>query len=135
MISFNRSLEAFSPPCLRSLHYVVVVTTSKEAWDTLQRMFSSSTCARIVQIRVELTTSKKCDLSAADYFCKIKGLIVVGSALRDDGVSAYLRAGLDPNYDPFVTSMTTKSESLTLDDVFTHLMTFETRQLQHQVEL
>ena len=66
---------------------VVAVTTSKEAWNTLQRMFSSSTCARTVQIRVELATSKKCDLSAADYFCKIKGmateLAVAGSTLRE----------------------------------------------------
>ena len=36
------------------LHDVVVATTSKEAWDTLQWMFSSSTRARAVQIRVEL---------------------------------------------------------------------------------
>ena len=55
-------------------HDVVAATTSKDAWDTLQRMFSSSTCAHTVQICNELATSKKCDLSAADYFCKIKGL-------------------------------------------------------------
>ena len=31
--------------------------------------------------------------------------------------------------------MTTKSEALTLDDVFAYLMAFKARQLQHQVEL
>ena len=124
-------LSSMSEEILRD---VVAVTTSKEAWNTLQRMFSSSTCARTVQIRVELATSKKCDLSAADYFCKIKGLAAAGSAFRDDDVIAYLLAGLGSNYDPFVTSMTTKSEAITLDDVFAHLMAFEARQLQHQAE-
>ena len=121
------------------LQDVVAATTSKEAWDTLQRMLSSTTRARTVQIRVELATTKKRDLSAAAYFRKIKGLAselaAAGSALRDDEVIAYLLAGLGPEYDPFVTSMTTKSEPLTLDDVFAHLMAFEARQLQHQAEL
>ena len=63
------------------LHDVVTVTTSKEAWDTLQRMFSSSTRARIVQIRVKLAMSKKRDQSAANYFLKIKGLAAAGFAL------------------------------------------------------
>ena len=60
---------------------------------------------------------------------------VLSSALQDDDVIAYLLTGLGPDYDPFVTSMTTKSEALRLDDVFAHLMTFEARQLQHQAEL
>lgn len=38
---------------------VVAATTSKEAWDIIKKMFSSSTRARIVQIRVELATTKK----------------------------------------------------------------------------
>ena len=121
------------------LHDVVAATMSKEAWDTLQRMFLSSTRARTVQIRVELATSKKRDLFAANYFRKIKGLATepttVGSALQDNDVISYLLASLGPDYDPFVTSMTIKSEALMLDDVFTHLMAFEARQQQHQAEL
>jgi hypothetical protein len=31
----------------------------------------------MVQIRVELTTVKKCDLSAADFLCKITSLAAV----------------------------------------------------------
>ncbi|KAK4415341.1 hypothetical protein Salat_2641500 [Sesamum alatum] len=121
------------------LQDVVDATTSKEAWDTLQRMFLSTTRARIVQIRVDLATTKKLDLSAADYFRKIKGLssemAAAGNALRDDEVIAYLLAGLGPDYDPFVTSMTTKREPLTLDEVYSHLASFEARQLRHQTEM
>ena len=98
-------------------------------------MFSSSTRARIVQICVELATSKKRDLSAADYFRKIKGLAAVGSALRDDDMTENLLSGLGPDYDPFVTSMTTESEAVTFDDELAHLMAFEAPQPQHQTEL
>ncbi|NAW18909.1 hypothetical protein FGF97_23680, partial [Salmonella sp. hn-f5] len=41
------------------LRDMISANTSKEAWDILQRMFSSSTRARTVQIRVELATTKK----------------------------------------------------------------------------
>jgi hypothetical protein len=129
-------LSSMSEEVLRD---VISASTSKEAWDILQRMFFSATRARMVQIRVELATSKKRDLSAADFFRRIKGLAnelaAAGAALRDDEIIAYLLAGLGSDYDSFVTSMTTRSETITLDDVFAHLMAFEARQLQHQVEL
>jgi hypothetical protein len=70
-------------------------------------MFSSSTRARTVQIRVELATIKKLDLSTADYFTKIKHLaanMTAGDAsLTDDEVIAYLLAGLPSDHDSFVT--------------------------------
>jgi hypothetical protein len=55
--------------------------------------------------------------------------------MKDDEVITYLVAGLPAEYDSFVTSMTTKSTPLTLDDVFTYLMAYEVCQLQHQSEL
>jgi hypothetical protein len=97
---------------------VADATSSKEAWDTLKCMFSSSTRTRTVQIHVELATVTKLDLSAADYFAKVKHLAVdmatADAVLTDDEVIAYLLAGLPSDYDSFVTSMTTKSEPLTL---------------------
>jgi hypothetical protein len=120
------------------LRGVVTTKTVREAWDILNRMFSSTSHARIVQIRVELATTKKRDLSADDYFRKIKNLAdemaAADAALRDDEIVAYLLAGLDIYYDPFVTSMTTKSKPLTLDAVYGDLVSYEARQLQHQAD-
>jgi hypothetical protein len=108
---------------------IVAAKSSKEVWDSLQKKFTLSTKACMVQIRVELTTMKKRDMSAADFFHKITGLTAeltdVDAPLRDEEVLAYLLAGLPAEYDPFVTSMTTKVEALSLDDVFTYLVTFE----------
>jgi hypothetical protein len=47
---------------------------------------------------------------------------------------AYLLVGLPSEYDPYVTSMTTK-DSITLDDAYAHLVAFEARQLKHQAVL
>ncbi|GJM95271.1 hypothetical protein PR202_ga11983 [Eleusine coracana subsp. coracana] len=108
---------------------VVSATTSKEAWDILQGMYSSATCARLVQIHIELDTTKKRDLLLAT---EIKGLATEMSAagfpLRDNEVITYLLAGFGPDYDSSVTSMTTKTEPLTLDDVYAQLMAYESRQ-------
>jgi hypothetical protein len=120
------------------LQDVVEATTSQEAWDILKRMFSSAIRARAVQVRVDLATTKKRDLSAADYFRKIKSLAAELAAadapLRTDEIIAYLLAGLPSYYDPFVTSITMKTESLTLDDFYAHLLAFEARQQQSQAE-
>jgi hypothetical protein len=120
------------------LRYVIMTKTARDAWDILNRMFASASRARVVQIRVELATTKKRNLSMDDYFRKIKRLasemVAVDAPLRNDEVVAYLLAGLDADYDSFVTSMATKSGALTLDAVYGDLMSYDARQLQHQVE-
>jgi hypothetical protein len=89
-------------------------------------MFSYTSHARVVQICVELFTTKKCEFSTDDYFCKIKSLVdemaAADAPLRDDEIVAYLLAGLSIDYDPFVTSMTTKCMPLNLDVVYGDLV-------------
>jgi hypothetical protein len=120
------------------LHDVLDAKTSKEVWDSIRMKFSSSTRAHTVQLRVELANVKKGDLSAADNFRKVKNLAsevaAADAALRDEDVLAYLLTGLPSNYDSFVTSITTK-DSVSLDDVYTHLVTFEAHQLRHHTNL
>jgi hypothetical protein len=71
----------------------------------------------------------------ADYFRKVKGLATkltaADATLADDEVIAYLLAGVSPDYDPFVTSVTTRDKALMLDIVYVHLIAFEAHQLQH----
>jgi hypothetical protein len=116
---YNQDQQLLSSMAEDVLHDVTDDTSLKEAWVTLKWMFSSSTQARTVQIHEKLATIKKLDLSPVDYFAKVKHL-VADAALTDDEVIVYLLAGLPSNYDSFVTSMTTKSEPLTLDDVYMH---------------
>jgi hypothetical protein len=92
-----------------------------------------------VQIRVELATARKCGLSIGDFFHKITELAAELAAadapLSDEEVLTYLLTRHTTDDDSFITSMTTKTDALSLDDVFGHLVTFETRKLQHLVDL
>jgi hypothetical protein len=85
------------------LQDIIIATSSKEVWDSLQMKFASSTKARTVQIRVKLMTSKKRDISAADFFHKITGLAnkltAANAPLRDEEVLAYLLASLLVEYE------------------------------------
>jgi hypothetical protein len=114
-------------------------TSAKAVWDSLQKKYASSSKARVIQIRQELATARKRDLSVADFYRKITGLAselaVAGAPLRDDEILSYLFAGLPADYDPFVMSMTTKNEELSLDDVFSHLLVFEAHRLQHEANM
>lgn len=88
-----------------------------------------------MQIRVDLATSKKRDFPIAKFFCKIIGLTIDNTFLRDDEVLVYVLVGLLADYNTYFTSMMAKIEPLSLDNVFTHLIVFEAHQLQHVVEL
>ncbi|KAF5482583.1 hypothetical protein F2P56_003141, partial [Juglans regia] len=110
------------------LTQVVGLSTSREVWLALQRMFSAHSQARITRIRFQLSTLKKGDSTITDYFQKAKilfdTLAAIGKPLEDCEIVSYLLAGLDTTYDPLITSIT-RVDPMTLDDVFGHLQTYE----------
>ena len=93
--------------------------TSREAWTILERMFASR--ARAIQTRAQLAVSKKKGTPAADYFRQMKTLAdtlaAIGHPLCEDEIIAYILAGLDPDYDSLVTTLSV-SHDITLDDVY-----------------
>jgi hypothetical protein len=56
-------LGSLEPAILAQVH---TLTTSAEIWQTLARMYSSQSKARVNQLRVLLSNTKKLDLSAAE---------------------------------------------------------------------
>ena len=54
-------------------------------------------------------------------------LAAVGQALSDTEMSSYILAGLGTEYDPFVTSVTTRVDPLSLDELYGHLLAHEQR--------
>ncbi|KAJ0962599.1 hypothetical protein J5N97_027721 [Dioscorea zingiberensis] len=116
------------------LSQVLFFSTSYEVWQALERMFSSRSKARIMQIRLQLSTRQKKDMSVADYFNKVKQLAdtlaAIGRPLEDEEIITYLLAGLDSEFDPLVTSVTTRTDAMSLSDIYAHLLSFEMR-LEH----
>ncbi|KAJ0972283.1 hypothetical protein J5N97_020242 [Dioscorea zingiberensis] len=117
------------------LSQVLFLSISHEVWQTLERMFSSQSKARIMQIQLQLSTIQKKDLYVADYFNKVKyladTLAAIGRPLEDEEIITYLLAGLDSEFDPLVTSVTTRIDSMSLNDIYTHLLSFEMRMEHH----
>lgn len=55
---------------------VVSASTAKEAWDTLEHMFSSTVRARTIQVRVDLATTKKREYVCCRLFPQDQGLCI-----------------------------------------------------------
>ena len=74
----------------------------KEAWDILVQMFATSTRAMKIQLKNELNTVKKDNLSINDYTLKIKGicesLTSFGVTIEDDDKVEVCLRGLTPAY-------------------------------------
>ena len=56
------------------LSYIRDGKTPKDAWGNLKKIFATSTTARKLQLRQELSNLRQRDLSVADYTSKIKDI-------------------------------------------------------------
>jgi hypothetical protein len=85
-------------------------------WTTLVSKFASQARSRIIQIHYQLATAKKGSLSITKYFQSFKAmcdnLAAAKHHLHDFESISYLLAGLGSDYDPFVTSITTRLDPL-----------------------
>jgi hypothetical protein len=89
----------------------------------------------MMQVHYQLATSKKDNSSVTDYFQKMKLLsdtmAAIGHPLNDFETVSYILAGLGSEYDPFVTSITTRVDPLSLEEIYGHLLAYELRLEQH----
>lgn len=78
-------------------------TTSASVWSCVTDLFSAQNRAGIRQIRRQLTTLKKHDMSAADYYSKMKGfadaMAMAGSPVPDDELIDYIVVGLGSQFE------------------------------------
>ncbi|KAJ0093923.1 hypothetical protein Patl1_25280 [Pistacia atlantica] len=113
------------------LTQIIGLTTSRDVWLGLEKTFSSTSSARILSIRFQLSTLKKASLTITDYFTKVKQLSDTLSAishpLSSSEITSYLLAGLPSSYDSLVTAITTRLDPISLDDLYGCLVTHENR--------
>jgi hypothetical protein len=99
-----------------SLTQVRACRTSVETWTVIEGNFTSVTKARTVNVRIALATTKKGDLSIADYINKMYILgveVATAGKLIDDDLISYILISLDFEYNSVVTK-----ENLTLGEVY-----------------
>lgn len=113
------------------LGHVLFMATAEEAWKALQEMFASRSRARIVQLRVQLATTQKGDMSMAEYYHRMKNLAdtmsSIGQPLSSAEIVSYMLAGLGDDYDNLITSLTSRTEDVSIGELYAHLMSYEAR--------
>jgi hypothetical protein len=78
-----------------------------------------------------LATTQKGSSSADEYVAKMKTLAdemaSAGKKLDDEELISYILAGLDYEYNSLVSSIAARVEPVTLGDMYSQLLAFETR--------
>ncbi|KAL6650072.1 hypothetical protein ACP70R_014296 [Stipagrostis hirtigluma subsp. patula] len=106
-------------------------TTARDVWTALHAMFSAQNRAQIMQLRYQLSNTKKKDMTAAAYFQKMKGLAdtmaSIGNPLSDEEVLGYMLAGLGADFEPLVATITARDAPLGLHSFYAQLISAELR--------
>jgi hypothetical protein len=112
------------------LSHVSNCATYVEAWTAIEGVFTSHTRARTVNIRLALRTTRKGNLSAMDYFSKMKALsdemAAAGRPLDDEELIEYIITGLDEEYTPLVSAICARVEPISLSEFYSQFLSFET---------
>jgi hypothetical protein len=110
---------------------IMSYTTSHEVWLALKRTFSSISRAKTIWIRTQLENVCKGALSVNAYFLSIKQmadkLALVGQPLIADDIITYVLMGLGQEYDSLASIITSHSDLVTLEELYSLLLICESR--------
>ncbi|KAK1696689.1 hypothetical protein QYE76_013386 [Lolium multiflorum] len=92
-------LNSLSPDILS---HVLGAETTVAAWKTIDNMFKTVARSKVQHLRSELNDTKKLQMSADEYYTKMKGfaseLATVGKSPDDDELIGYMLCGLDVDH-------------------------------------
>ena len=95
--------------------------SSHEAWIALQRIFSTSSKAQVMQLRLEFQTIKKGGDTMTKYILKVKtktnNLATIEELRKQRDQILQILGGLGPGYNSIVASLTARDEDLSLHSV------------------
>ncbi|KAH6790748.1 hypothetical protein C2S51_005754 [Perilla frutescens var. frutescens] len=94
--------------------------TTCDLWRVLESLFQSQSKARVMQLRFQLQTTRKDNMSVDDYFLKMRSfadlLAGAGHPIADDELILYILAGFGPEYEAIVVNLTHRSDPVTLQE-------------------
>jgi uncharacterized membrane protein YgcG len=110
---------------------VATLETPQEVYGELVQMYASASRARTVNMRIALATTRKGNMSVTEYVAKIKFLAddmaSAGKKVDDEELVSYLLAGLDEKFNPVVTAVGARTESISVGELVSQLLSFEHR--------
>lgn len=121
---------------VETLPHVIGLTISREVWLTLETLFSAQSQSRIMQLKQQVSNMKKGSQTISAYFQKAQGfshlLAAVGKPIDASKLASHILVGLGAEYDPLVTSVTTRQDSISLNDLYGFMLSYELRLEQHK---
>jgi hypothetical protein len=100
-------------------------------WKHIDTSFASQSRAQVVNTRMALATTQMGSLMASEYMPKMKMLAVkmasAGKKLDDEELCSYILASLDFEYNSLVSSIAPRVEPITMGELYSQLLSFETR--------
>lgn len=95
--------------------------TAREIWSVLEDLFQSQSKARVLQLKLQLQTTKKGDLSVDDYFLKMRSyadlLAAAGYPVSNDDLALQILNGFDLEYDGVMVNFTNRPETISQQEV------------------
>ncbi|KAI9182354.1 hypothetical protein LWI28_024519 [Acer negundo] len=115
----------------RTTSYIVNHDTAYEIWEALSKLFESTSTARILGLRSQLTNLKKKGTTINQYLFQFKEIAdkfaVIGEPLSYRDHLGYSLEGLSPKYDAFVTSIENRVDRPSIEDIESLLLSHASR--------
>jgi hypothetical protein len=110
---------------------IAALPSAVEVWKHIETSFVSQSCTRVINTCMALATSQKGSSTAAEFISKMKSLADDMASARkkldDEELCSYILAGLDYEYNWFVSSIAARVKPITLGELYSQLISFENR--------
>jgi hypothetical protein len=105
----------------------------------LETFFAAQSQSCILQLKQQLSNLKKGAQPVSAYFQKAQGfanlLAAIGKPIDNSKLISHILSSLDADYDPLVTSVTTRQDSIPLTDLYGYMLSYELRLGNHKSAL
>jgi hypothetical protein len=115
---------------------VVTFSTPVEVWGYITSSFEFQSRARVINVCMALSMTKKGDMNVSKYVAKMKALIdemvSVRKRLNDEDLVSYILADLDPDFDSVISVVSARVDPISVDELYRQLLSHEQRWELHQ---
>jgi gag-polypeptide of LTR copia-type len=114
------------------LAQVINCETSRQLWIEINQMHTSQSMARVLELKLKLQTSKKGGTTCVQFLQYMQGIAdqlrSVGAEISDQELVLYTLQGLGTEFDNFVTTISLRTNSVTMSELRSLIFSHEARQ-------
>jgi gag-polypeptide of LTR copia-type len=106
--------------------------TSRQLWVEINQLHNSQSMARVLELKLKLQTVKKGNATCSQYIQQVQSIAdqlrSIGSDLSDQDLVLYTLQGLGTDFENFVTTISLRSGSVTMNELRSLFFSHEARQ-------